>query len=322
MREFIKRTDESRTIYYNTKVKCSEKVNQVFFLDMKILNMLVYVDIFQYIPSKYRQIYYSKENVENDTFSSKGCGKLIRKFISKKIVKLQKRTLRNLAKNFSNNVSNYDVGLIHSNLSNLISKKRIEIPNICHIFRLKIPYSLFFNKMYNKTEIENFFLESGKKTDRFIFFEKAYIENRIGINLSGKTIRNVDFSPNSKIKRIQTRMAEHLENLYTGQLPSSTKKRNNSYLQSHIYNESDELPKGQIDRLDNLEIRFSLLRNEELNHLRDVNSSICYYSISGDSLEVKEYKMKPADAERDFGEYYEFNVFYSFTNERIKELNQ
>ena len=262
--------------------------------------MIVYIEIHQYIPSKSRPEYYSKQNHKAHKECFEKTAQNIKKFISKILVRMQKRTLSKVAKNFSNNVPNFDYGLICSNLSNLMRKKKIDIPNICHIFQLKIPYSLFYDKMFDKYEIENFFFHSGKKTDRFIFFEKSYIQKRIGINLSGKKIYNTDFSPQNAekfAKKAQVNMAHYLQDLYHSKYSQHSSsdhgdnspeiRRKFSSLENHVYNEKD-IPESQIQNLDNLEIRFSLVRNEELEHLEHVKTSHCYYSIEDHELIVKE----------------------------------
>lgn len=203
--------------------------------------MIAYVDMYKFIPSRSRAEYQKQSHDKNVCDCSAKIAKKVKKFISKKLIRMQKKTLSKMSKNFSNNsIPHFDFGLICSNLSNVIAKKKIEIPNICHIFKLQIPYSLFFDSMYNQEEIENFFFESGKKTDRFIFFEKSYIQARIGIDLSGKSIYNKDFSPKdtlSKVKQIQHKVANHLSFLAGQSSPTKRSRRKASSLDNHVYNE-------------------------------------------------------------------------------------
>ena len=81
-----------------------------------------------------------------------------------------------MSKSFSPSLqSNFEQGVVCSNLSNQIRKRRINIPNISHIFKLRIPASLFFDNVYEKEAIESYFFDNSANTDRFVVINENYI---------------------------------------------------------------------------------------------------------------------------------------------------
>lgn len=222
-----------------------------------------------------------------------------------------------MSKSFSPSLqSNFEQGVVCSNLSNQIRKRRINIPNISRIFKLRIPASLFFDNVYEKEAIESYFFDNSANTDRFVVINENYIIQQIQKNASQQSDRTASNDITRKTFEIIQRVASHIENQYFGSSPQKPKRMQESSKKQT----ADAVKQEGKDLEKKLEIRFSLIRNEELDHLQYLRKTTCYFFIENGQLIIKE--RTNSDGEIDEEDYYQFNVMYSYTNEKVTKLNR